>query len=46
MVEGGIKGQNCRAILLFAKADNKYMKDYEKEKESYVIYWEANNLCS
>lgn len=21
------------------------MKEYKKDKESYVIYWEANNLC-
>ena len=28
-----------------AKADNKYMKDYEKNKESsHLQYWDVDNL--
>ena len=45
MLERGIRIWIFCAILLFAKANNKYMKDYKKGKDSYVIYWEADNLC-
>ena len=45
MVERGIRGWICCAILLFAKANDKYMKDYNNDKKSYVMYWEAINLC-
>ena len=34
MVEKGIRGGICRAIHRHAKANNKYMKDYVKNKES------------
>ena len=44
MVEKGIKGGVCHAIQ-YAKANNKYMKDYNKdEKESFLQYQDANNL--
>ena len=30
---------------MFAKANKKYMKDYDKNKESsYIQYWDINNL--
>ena len=32
MVEKGIKGRTCHAIHRCAKANNKYMKDYDKNK--------------
>ena len=45
MVEKGIRGETCHAIHRYAKASNKYMKDYDKNKESsYVKYWGANNV--
>ena len=33
MVEKGNKRGICHAIHLYAKANNKYMKDYNKNKE-------------
>ena len=45
MVEKGIKGEICQSIYQYAKANNKYMKDYDKNKESpYVQYWDVNNF--
>ena len=34
MVEKGIRGETCHAIHQYAKANNKYMKYYDKNKES------------
>ena len=40
MVEKEIRGGICYAIHRYAKANNKYMKDYDKNKESlYLKYW-------
>ena len=45
MVEKGIRGGICHSIYRYAKANNRYMKDYDKNKElSYVQYWNINNL--
>ena len=45
MIEDGIKGGICHAIQRYAKANNKYMNDYNKNKESsYIQYLDANNL--
>ena len=45
MVEGGIRGGICHAIYRHAKANNKYTKNYDKNKESSNIqYLDANNL--
>ena len=45
MVEKGIRGGICHSIYRYAKANNKYMKDYDKNKElTYLQYWDVNNL--
>ena len=37
MVKKGIRGGICHAIHRYAKANNKYMKDYDKHKESLYL---------
>ena len=45
MVEKGIRGGLCHAIYGYTKANNKYMKNYNKYKEeSFLQYLDANNL--
>ena len=45
MVEKGIRGGICHEIYRYAKANNKYMKNYYKNKELlYILYLDANNL--
>ena len=45
MVEEGIRGGICHSIHRCAKANNKYMKDHNKNIESsYIQYLDANNL--
>ena len=44
MVEKEIRGGICHAIHRYAKANNKWMKNYNKIKKSYVQYLDANNL--
>ena len=35
----------CQAVYRSAKANNKYMKKYDKNiKSSYIEYFDANNL--
>ena len=44
-VEKGIRGGICHAIYGYARANNKYVKVYHKNKEfSYLQYWDVNNL--
>ena len=45
MVEKGIRGGIYHAIQRYAKANNKYMKNYDKNIESsYIQYLDASNL--
>ena len=44
MIEEGIRGGICHTVHRYAKANNKYMNNYDKRKESsYVQYLDANN---
>ena len=44
MAEKGIRGGY--SIYRFGKVNNKYVKDYDKNKESsHIQYWNVNNLC-
>ena len=45
MVEKGIGGGMCHTTYRYAKANNKYMKNYLKiTKSFYIEYLDANNL--
>ena len=45
MVEIGFRGGICQCRYRYVKANNKLMKDYDKNKESsYLKYWGVNNL--
>ena len=45
MVEKGTRGGICQAIYRYAKANNKDMKNHDKNNESpYIEYLDANNL--
>ena len=45
MIEERIKGGICHSVLRHAKANNKYMKDYDKNKnDSFLIYTDYNDL--
>ena len=45
MVKKVIRRGICHSIYRYAKANNKYMKDYDKNKEwSNLQYWDVNNL--
>ena len=44
-VDKGIRGGICHFIYPYATANNKYMIDYDKNKESsYLQYLDVNNL--
>ena len=45
IIKKGIRGWICNSIYQYAKANNKYMKDYDQNKESSCLqYWDVNNL--
>ena len=44
MFKKGIRRVVCHAIHRYTKPNNKYMKDYDKYKESsYLNYWDVND---
>ena len=44
MIEKCIRGGICHSVHRYAKANNKYMKYYDKNKEwSYLQYWDINH---
>ena len=45
MIKEGIRDGICHAVHRYATANNKYMKNDDKSKESsYIQYLDANNL--
>ena len=45
IVEKGVRGGICHSVHRYAKANNKYMKNYDKDMgSSYSEYLDANNL--
>ena len=45
-VEKGKLGGIATAVHKYAKANNKYMKNYDSAKQrTYLMYVDANNLC-
>ena len=45
MVEKGIRGATCHSIHTYAKANSKYMKNYDENIESsYLMYLDTNNF--
>ncbi|CAP20797.2 Protein CBG24110 [Caenorhabditis briggsae] len=45
LIEKGIRGGMCNAMLRYSKANNKYMSNYNPaEISKYLLYLDANNL--
>ena len=45
MIEAGIRGGMCQLVQKYAKANHKYMKNYDKSIESpQLMHLDANNL--
>ena len=45
IIEKGIRGRICQATHRYAKANNKYTRNYNKNIDSsYIEYLDANNL--
>ena len=45
IIEEGIRGGMCESTHRYAKANNRYIKNYDKKIESsYLTYLDANNL--
>ena len=45
MLEKGVRAGIFHSIYQYSKANKKYMKGYDKNKElSYIQFWGVNNL--
>ena len=45
LFEKGIRSGMCNAVCKYVKANNKYMRNYDKTKESiFLVYVDANKL--
>ena len=45
MIQRGMRDGTCHAIWRYEKDNNKYMRNYDKNKEtSYIKYWDVDNL--
>ena len=45
LLEKGIRGGICHSVHQYAKANNKFIQYYDKNKElSYILYWDVNNF--
>ena len=45
MIEERIRGRMCEAVYKYDKANNKYMKNYEKNIETpHLMYLDANKF--
>ena len=45
MIEEGIREGMCQGVYKYAKANNRYMKNYDKNiKSSHLEYLDANDL--
>ena len=45
LFEKDIRRGMCQAIYRYAKANNKYMKNYDKNKESSFLMYVDANTC-
>ena len=45
LTESGLREGICHPVKRYAKANNKYMKKYNKKKKSsHILYLDTNNL--
>ena len=46
MTGKSISREACHVILWYVKTNNKYIKDYNENKKSWLFkYWNINSLC-